>query len=80
MTMAERLASFHFKRGGSQAKYPWAEWGVGIWKVKRDEDFKIPTKNFISLLHGHARRVKMRVRTSHDSDVVVFEFYDREAK
>lgn len=77
--MAERLESFHFKRGGSQASYPWTEWSVGIWKVKRGEDFKVPTKSFISLLHGHARRCQVRVRTSNDGDTVVFEFYDKPA-
>lgn len=74
--MATKVDSFP-SRNGPPSKYPWAEWDDGsIWKIRRGDDFEIPTKSMAVVLYAYATRRGRKVRTIRTDDAVTFQFSD----
>jgi hypothetical protein len=90
--LAEELDDFEWGDGrgkGGPGKYDWTRWIKGdIWRIKRGEDYDIPTENMRVTLHAKADQKGLKVRTrkvplSDDPDHgkwegLVFQFLSEE--
>jgi hypothetical protein len=64
--LAEELDDFNWDGHGKggPGKYAWARWIKGdIWRIKRGEDYDIPTENMRVTLHAKADQKGLKVRT-----------------